>query len=55
MKMIKDIQIDFYGDEFFIIGFQYVPDLEYWNDMQIVKVSESYTTKIFTTPGISLN
>ncbi len=52
MKMIKDIEIDFYGDNFFIIGFQYVPDLEYWD---LFAGSETYTTKIFTTPGGSLN
>ena len=57
MKLIKDSRIDFYGDNFFIVGFQVPVNYGYiqeYEDMKVKRISET-TTKVFCTPGISLN
>ena len=58
METIKDFRIDFYGDNFFIVGFQMKRSgMDYmtpFDDMRIRYISE-VTTKVFSTPGVSLN
>lgn len=60
-NFITKPRIDYYGDHFFIVGFQIpIPNNRddariYLDPMSIRNISKTTTTKVFCTPGISLN
>jgi hypothetical protein len=45
--LFRNFHIDYYGSFHILVSFQWKAPLSYWDEMKIIKIYETYTTKVF--------